>query len=218
MEYNEIVKRAKAIHGDKYVYPKFDNIPVTKKMKIICPIHGEFEQVIYAHLRGEGCPKCVGNRRKYTTEDFIRDATEKFGDKFNYSKSIYTGRRNNVCIMCKELITEDNPNGEFWQKPFVHLASTTGMPFIGKRGKTYNEITDEEKIKIKTKEFIEKAKLVHGDKYEYSKVVYRGVNQKVCIVCPIHGEFWQMPGNHLKGCGCPKCANRMPMSPNKSLK
>ena len=52
-------------------------------MKIICPIHGEFEQVIYAHLRGEGCPKCVGNRRKYTTDDFIRDATEKFGNRFD---------------------------------------------------------------------------------------------------------------------------------------
>ena len=147
MEYDEIVKKAKAIHGDKYVYPKFDSMSVTKKMKIICPIHGEFEQVIYAHLRGEGCPKCVGNRRKYTTDDFIRDATEKFGNRFDYSKSIYTGRRNKVCIMCKELITENNPNGEFWQKPFVHIESTNGMPFIGKRGKKYPEIKDENKLK-----------------------------------------------------------------------
>ena len=113
MEYNEFLKRARDIHGDKYSYPIFDKISVLKKVKIICPIHGEFEQVIYAHLRGQGCPKCVGERRGYTTEDFIRDAQKKFGNKFDYSKTVYTNRRKKVCIMCKELITEENPNGEF---------------------------------------------------------------------------------------------------------
>ena len=218
MEYNEFLKRARDIHGDKYSYPIFDKISVLKKVKIICPIHGEFEQVIYAHLRGQGCPKCVGERRGYTTEDFIRDAQKKFGNKFDYSKTVYTNRRKKVCIMCKELITEENPNGEFWQYPFTHLKSKNGMPFLGKRGKIYNEITNEEKIKINTKEFIEKAKIVHGNKYDYSKVVYRGANQKVRIVCQKHGEFWQTPGNHLKGCGCQKCAKRIPMTIDEFIK
>lgn len=47
---------------------------------------------------------------------------------------------------------------------------------------------------------------VHGDKYDYSKVEYTGVHNKVCIVCHEHGEFWQSPRNHKKGNGCPKCA------------
>lgn len=57
-----------------------------------------------------------------------------------------------------------------------------------------------------TAEFIEKAKAVHGDKYDYSKVEYKGVHTKVCIICPEHGEFWQIPGSHLASRGCPNCA------------
>ena len=60
--------------------------------------------------------------------------------------------------------------------------------------------------KKKTKEeFIAKAKLVHGDKYDYSKVDYVNRKTKVCIICSKHGEFWQTPNHHLSGCGCPKC-------------
>jgi hypothetical protein len=59
---------------------------------------------------------------------------------------------------------------------------------------------------MKTKEdFIREAKEVHGDKYDYSKVEYINSKTKVCIICPEHGEFWQIPYDHLKGCGCQKC-------------
>ena len=217
MKYDEIVKRAKIVHGNKYDYPKFSNISVLKKMKIICPIHGEFEQVVYAHLRGQGCPKCIGKRRNYTTENFIKDATEKFGNKFDYSKTVYTNRREKVCIMCKELITEENPTGEFWQYPFVHLKSKNGMPFLGKRGVKYPKIENENEIEIKTAQFIEKARNVHGDKYDYSKAKYKGAKIKICIICPIHGEFWQMPTNHLRGYGCRKCAKKGKMSVNEFI-
>ena len=60
-------------------------------------------------------------------------------------------------------------------------------------------------MKRLTKEnFIERAKNVHGDKYDYSKVEYKNARTKVCIICPIHGEFWQVPSSHLKGIGCPR--------------
>ena len=55
-------------------------------------------------------------------------------------------------------------------------------------------------------EFIEKARKVHGDEYDYSKVEYKNNKTKVCIICPKHGEFWQKPNSHLSsGQGCPKC-------------
>ena len=54
-------------------------------------------------------------------------------------------------------------------------------------------------------QFINEAKDVHGDKYNYSKVEYKNKEKNVCIICPKHGEFWQRAANHLKGCGCPKC-------------
>lgn len=59
--------------------------------------------------------------------------------------------------------------------------------------------------KLTTKEFISKSLLVHGDKYDYSKVVYKGMHVPVIIICPIHGEFEQPPHSHLKGCECPHC-------------
>lgn len=55
-------------------------------------------------------------------------------------------------------------------------------------------------------EFIAKARHIHGDKYDYSKVEYKGMHTKVCIICPEHGEFWQTPHHHLKGCGCELCS------------
>ena len=72
-------------------------------------------------------------------------------------------------------------------------------------------------MKLKTtEEFINDSKKIHGNKYDYSKVVYKGSKSKVCIICPIHGEFWQTPNNHLHLRGCPKCA-KITMS-NKFIK
>ena len=62
-------------------------------------------------------------------------------------------------------------------------------------------------MNIKNNDFIEKAKKVHIDKYDYSKVEYINSQTKVCIICPKHGEFWQKPNGHLQGRGCPICAN-----------
>lgn len=59
--------------------------------------------------------------------------------------------------------------------------------------------------KLTTAEFIARAIAVHGDRYDYSKTIYVNNSTKVCIICPEHGEFWQLPGNHLKY-NCQKCA------------
>lgn len=56
-----------------------------------------------------------------------------------------------------------------------------------------------------TEEFIQKAKAVHGDKYDYSMVEYVNTKTKVCVICPKHGEFWQIPNSHFRGIGCCKC-------------
>ena len=59
--------------------------------------------------------------------------------------------------------------------------------------------------RLTTQQFIDKAKKIHGDKYEYSKVIYKRHCDKVCIICPIHGEFWQRANDHLNGKGCFYC-------------
>lgn len=128
--------------------------------------------------------------KRATREEFICKARESHGDKYDYSKSEYVNARTKVCIICKE-------HGEFWQTPDNHLRGQ-GCP----RCKARTLSSDKET-------FVEKAKKIHGEnKYDYSKVEYKTSINKVCIICPQHGEFWQTPHSHLNGSGCPKCANK----------
>lgn len=123
----EIVVRARKVHGTKYDYSKLVYESPSKKVTIICPIHGEFLQRVADHLRGSGCRHCAYEVRK-----------------------------------CPHKLT--------------------------------------------TKEFIKRANKVHNSRYDYSKVEYLGDAEKVTIICPIHGEFNQAPGMHVRGKqGCPKC-------------
>lgn len=122
---------------------------------------------------------------KTTQEEFISKAREVHGDKYDYSKVEYKGNKNKVCIICPE-------HGEFWQLPSSHLKGAGCPNCSGNK-------------KYTTKEFIEKARKIHGDKYDYSKVEYVNSETKVCIICPEHGEFWQKPARHLMGQGCPNC-------------
>lgn len=62
--------------------------------------------------------------------------------------------------------------------------------------------------KLTLNDFICRSREIHGDKYDYSKVEYVNNSTKVCLICPIHGEFWQTPGNHLQGKGCQKCVGK----------
>ena len=185
----DFIEKAKKIHGDKYDYSKIEYTNSKSKMIIICPTHGEFWQDANHHLQGCGCPKC-GGRMRLTTEAFIEKAKKIHGDKYDYSKVEYTNNRTKVCIICPE-------HGEFWQTPLVHLAGR-GCYECG-RIKTIQSITSN------NENFIAKAKKIHGDKYDYSKVEYEHNARKVSIICPIHGVFRQSPNNHLQGNGCPKC-------------
>ena len=193
------------IHGNKYDYSKVNFINTMIKVKIICPIHGEFMQIPCEHLKGAGCPICAKNSKRKTTAQFIKDAIKVHGDKYDYSKVEYINNKIKVCIICPK-------HGEFWQSPIKHLMSAQGCPrchlYKGKKVKNVNNVsftntTDYEK------NFIEKSSKIHNNKYDYSKVNYINTNTKVCIICPKHGEFWQRPHYHLKGRGCPKCGRKM---------
>lgn len=182
----EFIKRANTVHGGKYDYSKVNYVNNHTKVTIICPIHGEFKQNMINHINGkQGCPIC-GGTKKLTTEEFIKKSKRNFGDKYDYSKVNYVNNRTRVTIICPE-------HGEFEQTPRDHLSNKIGCPKCGGTEK------------LTTKIFIEKAKIKHGDKYEYSKVNYINSHEKVTITCLKHGDFYQRPNDHLSGYGCPKC-------------
>lgn len=126
-------------------------------------------------------------------EDFIEKANLKYSGKYDYSKVNYINYRVKVCIICPK-------HGDFLQTPSQHLLTKYGCP------KCANDIIELKVNRKTTDEFIRRAKEIHGDKYDYSKTTYINGTTKVCITCPEHGEFWQLPNNHLNGSGCPKCA------------
>ena len=186
----EFIEKAKKIHGEKYDYSKTIYEKCNIKICIICPEHGEFWQTPSEHLSGYGCKYC-GGTNKLTTEEFIEKAKKIHGDKYDYSKAEYINSKTKICIICPK-------HGEFWIRPNDHL-----------NGQGCRKCSDELNglKKRKTKEqFIEEARKIHGNKYDYSKVEYLGLNKKVCIICPEHGEFWQSPYGHLRGDGCSKCS------------
>ena len=185
------IKRAQAVHGDKYDYSKTVYTKRDEKLCIICPIHGEFWQRAGDHINGHGCPKCKSdNARKNQVDSidtFIQKAKKVHGDKYDYSKVNYINSQTPVIIICPE-------HGEFKQKPYSHIAGH------GCR-KCYNKTQCSS-----SEQFITSAIEIHGNYYDYSKVEYVDSKTEVTIVCPKHGEFKQTPNVHLSGHGCPICS------------
>ncbi len=73
-------------------------------------------------------------------------------------------------------------------------------------------------VRITTEEFKEKARIIHGDKYDYSKSVYPSNNHtRMTITCRKHGDFKQTSNRHLDGSGCPKCSKYGFDSTEKSI-
>jgi hypothetical protein len=185
MSQNEFIRRVKEIHGNKYNYDKVSYVNNTTKVIITCPTHGDFLQSPKSHLYGKGCPKCGDTRG--TTDKFIKDAKEIHGDKYGYSKVDYKNSRTPIKITCPI-------HGDFLQLPQVHL-----------RGSGCLHCKHDNSRKT-TNNFIERAKKIHGDLFDYSKVLYTKAHELVLITCKEHGDFLQTPNNHLKGNGCPICS------------
>lgn len=112
--------------------------------------------------------------KKLTTEEFIEKAKEVHRDKYDYSKVDYKNARSKIVIICEK-------HGEFLQTPRAHLNMSHGCPKCNSREK------------LSTEKFIEKAKEVHGNKYDYSKVDYKNAHSKIIIICKktrrIYTEF-----------------------------
>ena len=192
----EFIAKAKAIHGDKYDYSKVNYTGTENKVIIICKTHKDFLIKPHNFLLGQGCPKC-SSHQFITKDSFISRAKEIHGDRYDYSKVNYKKASEPVCIICPT-------HGEFFQKPRVHLAGCGCQKCFATPKST-------------TEEFIKKAKLIYGDKYDYSKVKYTGNKNKICVICPIHGEWFVTPNNFLRGSECPKCYGTPKLTTNEFI-
>lgn len=129
-----------------------------------------------------------------TQQDFIQKSIAVHGDKYAYDDVVYTLNSAAVTIRCPQ-------HGPFTQRASNHMLGR-GCP------RCKAQLTTD-RCKDDRESFIAKAKEIHGDTYDYSRVVYERSSVKVEIICQIHGSFWQRPNSHItRQSGCEKCAGR----------
>jgi hypothetical protein len=127
-----------------------------------------------------------------TVEQFIKKSKEKHGDKYTYiNLGAFKNSSSRMSIICPK-------HGIFKQIARTHYKGC-GCPTCG-----YLNVSN--CLSKSVDEFIREAKKVHNNRYSYSKVTYSTIKEKICIICPEHGEFLQSPESHLKGNGCKKCS------------
>jgi len=189
----EFIERATIIHKNKYDYSLVNYVNAKTKVKIICQIHGVFEQLPKNHTSlKQNCPTCGKNQRtlnQKTNTNFIKQSKIVHDGKYDYSLVDYKNNKSKVKIICTE-------HGIFEQQPSAHLRKA-GCSKCANCKKFSNE------------EFISKSNFIHNNKYDYKLVKYKNIKTKVKLLCPEHGKFKQSPEIHLNGSGCPKCGKRI---------
>jgi hypothetical protein len=177
-----------------YDYSKTVVSKLDMNIIVICKIHGDFTINGRSHKNGSGCKICSKEnqtKNKYiTTEKFISKAKSIWGNKYDYSQTKYVSCFTKINYRCPD-------HGEISQLSNNHYRF--GCPKCPKNNRKENS------IKIYHQQFIEKASIIHNNKYDYSNVKYINGTEKVKIICKEHGEFMCAPHNHLRGKGCAKC-------------
>jgi hypothetical protein len=174
---------ARRVHGDRYDYSLFSYVGNKIRGKIICPIHGVFEQTPTRHLSGNRCKKC--SPKLYTQDQFVELARAIHGQTYDYGMTVYKNSQTHIKITCRT-------HGTFEQKPNKHLQGR-GCPTCGR-----NILSNDE--------FVSKVTTLHQNRYSYECCQYNGYDNYIIITCRVHGNFKQVAGTHLKGMGCKKCA------------
>ena len=199
---SEFISRAKAVHGDKYLYDKTNYISMYNKVTITCKIHGDFEQKAQSHINGFNCYFCYEEARnkriipkiKYTREEFIDMCEKKYNNIFDYSNIEYKNLSSVLKLYCEK-------HGEINISASAHLNNSFGCVLCSNEKQSQTQ-------RIPILDIIKSFNDVHKFKYDYSLIDTQfnlTVGDKVPIICSIHGIFYQSIGVHKSGWGCQKC-------------
>jgi len=169
---DNFLSRAKSKHGSKYDYSLVEGGKSLEKIKIICPIHGEFSQVRAAHLRGQGCKKCVADSLKMGNKEFVKRSISVHGETYTYEYVDYQKNDINVLVTCPL-------HGNFEIRPSVHL-----------NGQGCN-VCSPPPVALTIDGFLNRAEKHHGKKYDYSRVEYVNGNSHLfeCFNCLRISQF-----------------------------
>jgi very-short-patch-repair endonuclease len=130
--------------------------------------------------------------KRKTKEEFIIESIKIYGEKYDYSQLEYINNNTKVKLICPI-------HGAFYVRPNDHFNKKVSC------NKCSNASIS--KSKNVAKRIVKRFNEVHNNKYDYSLMNYTKTDNKIIIICPIHGEFLQTPHHHLTGVGCQKCGN-----------
>ena len=190
---DEIIKEFQSIHGtEEYDYSEVNYTGVSCKVFIKCNSCGlRHEWTALSHKKGRICPCNKKHHNKKTNKDYISELKEIYKNSFQYHLVNYIDSKKPVTLICNSCNTEFSQEASY-------LLSGRGCPIC-------NITNRNKKFKSNTQEFIQKAKNIHNDKFDYSLVNYKTAKDYIIIICPKHGKFQQTPNNHLRGRGCNEC-------------
>lgn len=198
----KFIEKAKEVHKNdevKVIYDEVDYVNAKTKVKLICPIHGEFWQTPDTHLRGGSCPTCAKEKfiqqnkeRAMTPDRFFKKMKDMYGDTLIFDEAVYVDYHTKLKVICPI-------HGEFYKTPQT-LIQGQGCNECGKmRG-------IEKLLKYTDEEFRQICSEVLKDGYDFSKTHYNGMFKPCIVTCKKHGDFKTYPCNIINGHGCAKCA------------
>jgi len=191
----DLIKKFRAVHGDRYGYDQVEHVNSQTPVKILCVAHGYFLQRPWAHIKGSGCPRCATDSRSLGQDTFVERARSVHKDKYDYSSSVYLGRHEKLDVRCPS-------HGNFSQEAGSHLDGA-GCPQCALEARF-----------LTTDEFAQRAAKVHAGKYDYRKTKYVRNDVPVIVTCTQHGDFSVVATQHLNGpTGCPACAKEKAAAP-----
>lgn len=179
---------------EPFIYNGRDNT----KIKLLCNKHNYDWEIGLKNIKTTTCKECLKLKNKNkplmkSTDDFVIKLQELFGDEYDLTNVIYNGNNTPIEMKC-------SIHGEFYKKPRHILENKTGCK------KCVKENTDNNQRKSYDK-LICDFNNTHNYFYNYDKVVYLNTYTPVIITCPRHGDFPQIPRDHIMGGGCPTCNN-----------
>ncbi len=204
------IKESIKIHGENEFDYK-DTIYKDTRTKIIMNCKkGHLMEVLYkSHITAKRkCKKCadINNallRIKKAEETFAEKSIKIHGEKYNYNEVKYVNCKTPVLIICDK-------NHKFEITPFQHL-NGKGCTFCNNINNEFdlestNVKTNKKKFRWTKDLFLQKAKEVHGEKFDYSLVNFNICLDSILIICEEEHVFKTRIHTHLKGGGCNICS------------
>lgn len=188
LPYLDLLVKFRNVHGETYEYlPDFPLKNCHQKIPIVCKKHGVFYQAASKHYSGQGCKVCF-KETKPNIETANSIVKSKFGELYDVTAyDDYETVYSLVNFIC--------PTHGISVKPLRKILEGHGC----------RKCRFDSSMRT-IEEFISRSTLVHGDRYDYSKTIYKQANTRCSVTCRLHGEFWLTPSKHYSGRGCPTCS------------